>query len=162
MQASPLPEPSLSVCIFFSGLRYHYYSTKMNVGTDSSGYYAFASPGWDASIQYKNAYHFISVPLGLEVQPIKAVPLNVSATLSVQQLLHTNALVYDADRKAYVNDKDAFVKTQLFAEMGLNYALSLGTKKLALGPQISYGLSRLEQNRNKNLFYLRLNTQLHF
>jgi len=156
-----------------SGLQYHYYSTSVKVGqllrqdtVISNGgmldqFYSNTGGGFR---DYTNRYHFLALPLSVEWQAHARVPLFVEAGFSVQQLLSSNALVFDPAARVYYADDAALNRTSLFAHGGLSYAvLSRKGTQLRLGPQLQYGLTRLSRNgSNKHLVSLGLSATLQF
>ena len=157
---------------FSTGLRYNYYSNSMLVGNpvfasaifrsySVSQYFSNNNYG-NASLQsYRNQYHFLSLPLALDWQLLKKYPLNLSTGLSLQYLLQTNGLIFDYNKQAYFHNKNAFNRLQLFSDLGLNYSFPLKKNSIAIGPQLQYGISRLEKdNSNHHLFMYSLKAQL--
>jgi hypothetical protein len=90
--------------------------------------------------------------------------LHLHAGLSVQQLISTNALLFNQSSQIYYADKKAFNKTQLFSSFALSYAVFNGPKtSLLVGPQLQYGISDLEKNTSgKHLFSLGASVQFLF
>ncbi|MGN6401068.1 MAG: hypothetical protein ACTHMD_11480 [Flavisolibacter sp.] len=160
---------------FSTGLQYNYYSSNITVGKmrqDSAVYnYSLAQSfsryylNSGASFKdYHNQYHFISLPVSVDWQVLKKVPLALQAGLSLQQLISTNALLYDAQNNIYFTDKSLFNKTQLFSNLGFSYAIINKEKmSLLIGPQMQYGISKLDKNGSaKHLFSLGITTQILF
>ncbi len=151
---------------FSTGIQYSYYSNTMRIGEDSLSsstgirYYLSATP--NNSSDYKNSFHFISLPVALEWQIFNRLPLNIRGGLSLQQMISSHALVYSASSQAYVSDRKAFNQMQLFSQLGLNYGFRLRNKStLQVGPQIQYGLSKMEKNNgNKHLYQVGLNARI--
>lgn len=141
--------------VFFStGLQYNYYSNTIHVGSRVmqnriiadfavSQYFSNTSA---MQQPYLNQYHFISIPAAMDWQLLKKTPLNFHAGLSLQYLIQTNALRFDYSSQSYFHNKKAFNSTQLFSELALTYSIPLKQKALTLGPQLQYGLSRLEKS----------------
>jgi len=155
--------------IFLStGLQYNYYSNMIEVGTminqntvimdyAVSQFYANRSTIMEP---YKNQYHFICVPAVFEWQLLKKLPLNFDAGFSLQYLAGSNALRFDYTTQSYFHDIDAFNRTQVFSELGLNYSVPLKQKPLTFGPQLQYGLTQLEKdNPEHHLFSFGLKAQ---
>ena len=113
---------------------------------------------------YQNRYHFIGIPLSIDWQVFKTIPLTLQAGLALQQLISTNALFYDARTNVYYSDKDAFKSTQLFSSIGLSYNIfNRSGSSLLLGPQLQYAISNLEKNGSgKHIFSLGLSAQFLF
>ena len=160
---------------FSTGLQYNYYSTKITVGKmrqDSAVYNYSLSQSFSRYYlnsgtsfkDYRNQYHFISLPLTIDWQILKKTPLSLQAGLSLQQLISTNALLYDAQNNIYFSDESSFNKTQLFSNFGFSYVVINKEKiSLSLGPQIQYGITKLDKNSSaKHLFSLGITTQILF
>lgn len=161
---------------FSTGLQYSYYSTRIAVGQMRRQDTVVFASGFTQSVSrfylnsgshftdYQNRYHFIAIPFSVDWKVLRSAPLHLRAGLSVQHLIHTNALLFDKGSRIYYADKAAFNKTQLFSNFGLSYAvLERGKTSLLLGPQLQYGISDLEKNSSgRHLFSLALAAQLLF
>jgi len=161
---------------FSTGLQYNYYSSSMLVGNRVSrdtmlgqynvSQYYLNYPTNNAAItfeSYHNRYHFVSLPLAIDWQLLRKVPLNLSTGLSFQYLVKTNGLMFDFSRQAYFHNKDAFSRFQLFSDLGLTYSIRVKNTSIAVGPGLQYGLSRLEKgNSNHHLFMYGLKAQWSF
>jgi hypothetical protein len=160
---------------FATGLEYQYYSNQMAVGqlrrqdtlvAQSSSRIVnqfYLNSGSDFS-DYHNQFHFIALPVALDWRVLRKAPLHVQAGFSLQQLISTNALIYDGGSGIYYSDNSAFHKMQLFSRLGLSYAV-LNNKKSSfrLGPQLQYGLTRLGKNNSGyHLFSVGLSAQFLF
>lgn len=143
---------------FFTGLQYNYYSNTINVGTvvnqslrvmdfTVAQYYSNAIT---ATHPYRNQYHFVSVPLIVDWQIFKKIPLNFHTGLSLQYLIKTNALRFDYNTQSYFYNKKAFNRIDLVSDFGFDYSVSLKQKPLIFGPDFQYGLSRLEKGNSAN------------
>jgi hypothetical protein len=161
---------------FSAGLQYNYYSTKIAVGQMRRQDTTVFNSGFTQSVSrfylnsgtnftdYLNRYHFITLPLSVDWKVLKKTPLHLHAGVSVQQLISTNALIFDKSSRIYYADKDAFNKTQLFSSFGLSYAVFERSKtSLLLGPQLQYGISDLEKKSSgKHLFSLGISAHCFF
>lgn len=157
---------------FSTGLQYQYYSSNIVVGPKVNSAGSFSRAAVDqfyltsgTNIQnYHNQYHFIGLPVAIDWQMLRNSPLHLHAGLSLQQLLNTNALVFDKTNRIYYPDENAFKKTQVFSDLGISYAVSnKGKTSLLLGPQLQYGITNLEKNTSgKHLFSLGLTARLFF
>lgn len=156
---------------YSTGLRYNYYSTSIAVGARRSGssitvsngtgglittnfFYSTASstPALGSVQTYRNSYHFVSLPFDLEVKLGKK-PLYATAGLSLHYLAASNALVYSPSAYVYYRKKEAFNSFQVFGNAGMYYTFFQNKKNpLQLGPQLSYGLGRLEKASRTYLF----------
>lgn len=153
--AGAIAKKQLSKQTFFSaGLQYNYYSNTIQVGNkinqsrtlmdfSVSNYYTNTAT---ALRPYKNQYHFVSLPVAIDWQLLKKIPLNLHTGLAMQYLVKTNGLVFDYTSQSYFNSKDAFNRMQFFLEPALTYSIPLKQKTLSFGPQLQYGLTRLEKN----------------
>lgn len=159
----------LSKRTFFSaGLQYNYYSNTINVrdkinqntvimDVAVSRYYSNTT---GALQPYRNQYHFISLPVTMDWQILKKKPLNFQAGLSLKYLIQTNGLIFDYNKQAYFNSKQAFNLTQLFSGFGFTYSVRMKQTEWAFGPQLQYGLSRLEKNNSAyHIFFYGLKAQ---
>ncbi len=162
---------------FSTGLQYNYYSNIIAVGQmrrQDTTVYSNASISQSVSRfylnsgtdfkDYQNRYHFIGIPLSIDWQVFKTIPLTLQAGLALQQLISTNALFYDARTNVYYSDKDAFKSTQLFSSIGLSYSIfNRSGSSLLVGPQLQYAISNLEKNGSgKHIFSLGLSAQFLF
>lgn len=160
--------------LFSAGLQYNYYSNSILVGNkiirdtlmrtySVSQYFTNRAANYPSDLKqpYHNHYHFISLPLTIDWQMFKKLPLNFHTGFSVQQMIQTNALIFDFGSQAYYHSNKAFNKTQVFTEYGLSYPVPLNKRFLTVGPQFQYGLTRLEKdNSTHHLFSYGLKAQL--
>lgn len=159
----------LSKRTFFSaGLQYNYYSNTINVrdkinqntvimDVAVSRYYSNTT---GALQPYRNQYHFISLPVAMDWRLLKKKPLNFQAGLSLKYLIQTNGLIFDYNKQAYFNSKQAFNSTQLFSGFGFTYSVRMKQTEWAFGPQLQYGLSRMEKNNSAyHIFFYGLKAQ---
>jgi len=154
---------------FSTGLNYAYYSTIIDRGNVNSGTLNASNGGSNmfsvngAFYNYVNQFHFVGLPVAIDISPVRKLPIYVKGGLAVQQLVSTNALIFDQTSKAYTHNENAYEKTQLFSELGLNYSLRLKNAQLLVGPQISYGISKTEKiYPSRHLFSFGLNAQFLF
>lgn len=159
-----------------TGLQYNYYSTTVTVGQMRRQDTTVFNSGFTQSVSrfylntgtnftgYQNRYHFVTLPVSVDWKVGTKAPLYLQAGLSVQHLIHTNALIFDKSSHIYYEDNNVFNKTQLFSSFGLSYAVyQRNTTALLLGPQLQYGISDLEKNTSgKHLFSLGLTAQFLF
>lgn len=152
--------------IFSTGLQYNYYSNSILVGARVARDTTFSSYsvreyfrnnnfGSTSALEpYRNQYHFLSIPFGLEWQLLKKRPLNFYTGISVQYMVQTNGLIFDYSRQAYFHSKDAFNSVQFFSDLGLTYSMRLKKTSIAVGPQLQYGITRLEKDNPDNHLYM--------
>jgi hypothetical protein len=160
---------------FTTGLEYQYYSNQMAVGqmrrqdtaiAQSAGRIInqfYLNSGSDFK-DYRNQFHFIALPVLFDWRMLRKAPLHLQAGFSLQQLISTNALIYDQGSGIYYSDNSAFNKTQLFSRLGFSYTV-LDNKKtsFSLGPHLQYGLTKVEKNNSGyHLFSLGLSAQFLF
>ncbi|MFL5740033.1 MAG: hypothetical protein ACJ75B_07440 [Flavisolibacter sp.] len=148
---------------FTTGLLYQFYSTKTKVGVAVSNALFNTTASFNAqrtfvntggSMQdYYNKYHFIDLPFDLAYQVHKKIPLFFHGGLSLQQLLKTNALQFNAHSQLYYYDKSAFHHTQIFSELGLDYGIKIGKVQLLTGPAIQYSFTETEKDNNGHHLY---------
>lgn len=156
---------------YSTGLRYNYYSTSIAVGARRSGspitvsngtgglittnlfYSTASSSSAPGSVHtYRNNYHFVSLPFDLEIKLGKK-PLYATAGLSLHYLAASNALVYSPSAYVYYRKKEALNSFQVFGNAGMYYTFFQNKKNpVQLGPQLSYGLGRLEKGSRTYLF----------
>jgi len=146
--------------LLITGITYQYYSNYIQVGTfhDSSNvvspqanqqksvdnFYSNSTTG--ASQQYTNRYHYVSMPIGLEMKMGKKSHFLIETGVVVSRFIASNALQYDYGKGIYYKDNSLFNKTQVLAFAGLAYSLQLKKKAtLLIGPRLQYGLTNLVQ-----------------
>ena len=103
----------------------------------------YRTPVNDSSKEYINKYHF----LGLQSEigwRFSNWPLVLNFGLTYNRLLTTNALIFDSGLPGFYQDKDAFLKNQLFITAGLSIPV-INNKKysLELNPFVEGSLTRV-------------------
>ena len=141
-----------------SGLRYSYYSNRIQVGTYTDTVIAVRNSFSQASSvaavyrgiyhhEYNNRFHFIQLPIQYHLQLNKGVKLPIlwNAGVSVGYLFSTNSLVYDTTAGGiYYRNKDAFNKVQFNLNTGFSFRFGNKSKvQWSLGPELSLGLNKL-------------------
>jgi hypothetical protein len=136
---------------FSTGLQYNMYSTSILVGKkiDSSSRLTSSYSNQYANMgiglqDYTNHYHFIGIPLDMELRILKKI--NLHTGLLVQELVSTDALRYNFSAQLYYNDIHAYKRTQFFSSTGLDYMLSLKNHTVMAGPVLQYGFSSMEKD----------------
>lgn len=155
-----------------TGLQYHFYSTRMQVGQKVQkdtivelnkmveNFYANSGSGFS---DFQNNFHFVSLPVQFDYRIINKLPVDLHLGLSLQQLVHTNALMYSANSNVYYHDSKAFNKTYLFSDVGLEYSFPLAKGfVLKAGPRVSYSHSKVIRASDRHLFSYGMVTQLLF
>lgn len=151
------------------GLDYQYYSTLIKVGQRLQDTLIGLNNsvtrnymGYGPVLQnYSNQYHFISLPVSLEWKTVTHIPLYLEACFSLQQMIHTNGLIFNGSSGNYYADQSGYNKTQLITALGLSYGLLRST--LFIGPQARFGLRTMEKNGASNhLVYAGLQARYFF
>jgi hypothetical protein len=148
---------------FSTGLQYSFFSTRTYTGTRVLNDTIISYSNSQVRLQdyyqngnnnkYINNYHFISLPAAIEYQPLKNVPLSIQAGFSLNQLLSTNALLYNRNSNFQFENDKAWNKTQLHTFSGLQFHF-MKSKSFSFkaGPFLQYSLTRLEKDAGKNQF----------
>ncbi|MCC6287576.1 MAG: hypothetical protein IT249_06800 [Chitinophagaceae bacterium] len=157
--------------------QYSYFSTSREVGSFLNNNGAFTSglnnsarySGYyygNNSVDYKNKYHLLEMPLGIQWQlnkGTKLFPLQLNSGLSAGWLLHSNALHYDKPTGTYYRDESLFNKFQLGLYAGLSAKLFQHSRMpLYIGPYMQYGLSNLVRSSSgtqQNLMSVGIKTE---
>lgn len=159
--------------VLSTGLVYDFYSTKISVGqnitsdtivSQNNNVNRFYANSGSSFSDYRNEFHFVSLPLSFSFPLLSKKPLDFHVGLSLQQLVKTNALLYSPMSQIYYEDKSAFNKTYVFSELGFEYSFIL-SKKIALimGPRLNYSHSRvIKGSSGHHLFSYGLATQIIF
>lgn len=161
-----------------AGVQYNYYTTRLAVGeqknvTATAAMVPYARQSTVApnaylpgtQNDYTNRYHFIQLPVGIEYQVFRGLPLQVHGGVALAHLVTTNALSYDYSVQGYYQNSKDFNATQLHLFTNLTYPLWKGrSKKLDVGPYVQYSLTELQKTAtDKNrLFSTGLRTQVSF
>jgi hypothetical protein len=139
----------------FSGLQYSYASVKIASGslvnqsvafynyslglTTVNSYYAVVN---NRDYNYRNQYHFLEIPLGIEHQFGRRSRLSFSMGVSAAWLFATNALLFNPDSGIYFRHNAYLNRVQWNVLGGLQYRLlRTGNYQLKIGPQFQYGLT---------------------
>lgn len=155
-----------------AGLNYHYYSTKIHVGSHEDNSITVNSiPGQliqarsfyenGRNHNYTNQYHFIELPVLLEYElnTSSRMPFIWEGGFSVAWLLGSDALHYDPLTNTYYQFNKLFNKAQINAVAAIMIGLLLHHYTLQLGPQLEYGLTNLlktSAGTPQHVFYLGL------
>jgi hypothetical protein len=143
---------------FSTGLQYNYGTTRQNVGdkvmdsvlTSGADRNYFYKSG--SSNRYTNKYHFIELPVGIDLQLLRDLPLELHAGFSVTRLIGSNALHYNESSDAYYVNNDRLRKTGISWFTGLSYGLI--ENKLKFGPHIQYSFFPLQRESDNKKTYL--------
>lgn len=158
------------------GMQYHLFSTRMATGAqinrdtviNNNSSYRDLSSYYQTGRQrdYTNNYHFVELPVGIEYQPIRSLPLRLHTGLIVGRLVNTNALVYDRWNNIYYKDNSVLNKTQWQVFGNLNYRIfKTGRGSVHAGPYLQYGfrgLEKVDQGKKYHLFSAGLRTHISF
>jgi Outer membrane protein beta-barrel domain len=144
---------------FSTGLNYAYQSNTIEVGNrvdsvvnfypgslynslGTAGYYAGGS-----TINYKNKFHLIEVPLLFQWSLSKKSPLYFEGGPTVGYLISSNALVYNSNSGAYFTDAAVFNK--LLVSFNAGAGINLAQKKklpFSIGYQFKYSAGSVTKN----------------
>jgi hypothetical protein len=143
-----------------AGLQYSFYSNHLNIGTELPADSAIGTTLSDARQvfrnngnhnQFTNTFHFIELPVGLEYQLFKNIPLHVQHGITISQLVASKALQYDYATNRYYQRSAAVPKTGLSLFTGIDYTiLKERSFSLQAGPHVQYGLQPLFKNLSGN------------
>jgi hypothetical protein len=164
---------------FSTGLTYHFYSTSISVG--KKVYQAdtitrenknvrvenfYQSSNSVETSTRKNNYHFVELPVGLDWQVIKNVPLQLQTGLRIGGLIKTNALHYDGQQGIYYEDEKLFKRTQVSFYAGIFYRiLKINKASLYIGPKAQFQLSNLLKKKSfgeQHLYFTGIETYVSF
>jgi hypothetical protein len=115
--------------------------------------------------KYTNNYHFISLPVAIEYQLLKNIPLSLHAGVSLNRLVSTNALLNNSNSSIQFENDKAWNKTQLHSFSGLQFHFFKNKSfSFKAGPFLQYSLTPLEKNTNRKQFLsvAGLQTQFYF
>lgn len=133
------------------GINYQYFSTKNKVGNQIDSAQAIYFTASQLK-NYNNQFHFLQLPVTFKwrLNPKSSLPLYWDASISISQLINTNALQFRSDRGLYYRDNSVFNKTQI--GIGSSFSATLFSKKafpINIGPYFYYGATKLS---NKGLY----------
>lgn len=115
--------------------------------------------GW-----YNNRYHQLSVPVVLQVQPSRAIPLEIVGGMQLGYLVGGRELRYDTTAKLYYPARPEQQRVQLSLQAGIQYRIATGRRyELLGGPHLNYHLTRLDAahtGRQRHLYAYQLGLQL--
>ena len=135
---------------FNTGLNYLYQSNKLHVGNrvdsaarfDANVYYR---PG--NSVQYRNQFHFLEIPLLFRYQLNDKSKIYVEAGPTLAYLLYSNAIVYNGSTGIYFTNKDIFNRVLLSFDMGAGINLAQRSKlPFSIGYRFKYGVGSIVKN----------------
>ena len=130
---------------FTIGINYKLFTTSIVTGNYTS-LNGVISYGQGNTNRYNNYYHFIEIPLAIQLQVanIKKHPMYFEGGIILSQLVSTNALQYNAGQNKYYIDNSLFNKTIIGLSAGLFINLVSNNKApLLLGPQFYYSASSI-------------------
>jgi hypothetical protein len=159
---------------FNAGAGYYYASTHIQVGQSVEADTMFGTNSSRSVMvdqyyragkieKYTNRFHFIEIPVGINWQVNKKIPLQLETGISIAQLIASNALTFDGSGNYYENIKLLY-KTQFAFNGALNYRLfSIKEKSFYAGPYFKYHLTQMEKNNSgQYLFSAGLGMKLKF
>lgn len=143
-----------------AGLQYGNYSTRSTIGTaidsqviiSNSSTRSLAVDNFytsGAATNYKSRYHFLELPVNLNIQLNKAskIPFIWSVGFTYSYMLSTTALQFDGVSRVYYEDDKLFRKSQWYWQTGLSIGLLSKSKHpINIGPRLQYNTTSLLQN----------------
>lgn len=161
-----------------AGLNYSYYSTRVYIGSKVSAATTLNRVGEQVKVNdyflatgvrneaYKNQYHFVDLPVGVDWKIFKRLPLQLHSGITLSRMVATNALYYSNQQNIFYEDNRVFRKTQVSLFSDLSYrVLKIRSGAFYLGPEVRVGLSNLLKKGaygNQHLFFAGLNTHFDF
>jgi hypothetical protein len=143
---------------FTTGVNYIYASTVQKVGTkfrqdslaqvvkaDESHPYVWSNSSTD---DYINSYHFIEIPVGVDVKAFPSMPIRVHTGVSISRLIASNALQYNQQHDVYFRNNEMLRKTGFNFFAGVSYGLF--RDRLQIGPEFRYSLMPLTDSSGKD------------
>lgn len=165
---------------FTGGLEYVHNTTRREVGREISydlvnlapdqfnnarftGTYNSNMAPAPENTMYTNQYHYLQLPVGVEWQAVKGLPVTVNTGLSVGYMIHTNAIHYKSVSGLYFQDKALFNNLQggIYAGINIKLLQSSGAP-LNVGPVVQYNYTSLTKNvseSKQNFMYAGLKLQ---
>ncbi|HZF64366.1 MAG TPA: outer membrane beta-barrel protein [Chitinophagaceae bacterium] len=139
-----------------TGLYYSYYSTRLPVGTAVSNQTLYLDNNSalatrfyqndSAKSMHINKYHYIELPLGIEYQVLRKVPVYVQHGVAFGYLFFSNAVDYNSRANVYFRDQDALRKMNIQLFSSISYNIVNHNKFVwSAGPQVQYGILGLHK-----------------
>ena len=157
---------------FLIGLNYKKYSSAMMIGGRVDSFVIvsnfnrvneFYRSG--DKIKYKNNFHFIELPVALQIKlgKQKKAPVYFNTGVSISQLLGSNALQFDTRSGAYYSNNALLNKTQVNVSAGFLFSLSGNAKyPFLIGPDMNYSLTKMAKSglfKNRHYSYFGIQVQ---
>ena len=141
-----------------TGVGYDHYSTLLESGRMDSANTLVGSSGNSFSASgtfknYSNKFYFITVPLNIHFQVFKKTPLNLYGGIAFKHMVATNAMEYNHLTYTYSGNINDYIRTQVFSNFGIEYALVNKKNQLLVGPEITYGISKHLQTGSPQHLY---------
>jgi hypothetical protein len=143
---------------FETGLQYSFLSNTVDVGrrrridTVVSNQYGITrvTQYYEKSAEnnFNNKYHFISLPVALNLKLFTNTPVFVHTGIAIQYMISSNGLAYSSQNRIYYHDKKAFNKAQFSTDLGIYYQLACNKKTLTVGPNVQYNWTRLQKDNS--------------
>jgi hypothetical protein len=102
----------------------------------------------DRPSEYRNRYHFIEVPLEVDMKlnQSRKTPLHVNTGVAVSHMLKSNSLHFDGTTGVYYKNDNLVNQTQVALKTGVSVGiLNRTTRPLWIGPSAKYYLSKILQ-----------------
>lgn len=162
-----------------AGIQYAYYSTRQKVGNyktqdttlrfqdkdfNVSGYFSNTVSGYATQANYTNHFHVAELPVSLQYQLVKQLPLFLTAGVSYGRLLNTNALTYDQAAGLLYRNKENNRRNFVNLFAATQFAVvNKKSWKLTVGPVIQYNAVPLQKTGSRShLLFAGLKTGMNF
>lgn len=143
---------------FSAGADYHFASAASLAGSRNSTTQTFYDAGFQSnatvsayynngqSVEYRNKYYLLELPLNVFVQLNKNrnKPISFTAGISPAYLLSSKALYANINQNVYYENKEQFRKLLIMAQAGVQFKVFNTTHfNIAAGPEVRYGLNNM-------------------
>jgi hypothetical protein len=151
-----------------AGLTYHYFSAGIKIKspvaynpyTSALGSVNFSgsASGTQIELEFNNSYHFINLPLLLQVQAFRFKNWNLTFEGGgvFSRFITGTALLFDKSSGQYYEDHSSLRPSQWSVSAGLLAGFRLGHTSWQIGPQWQYALSplmKIQATPNGHLVY---------
>lgn len=149
-----------------AGIQYAYYSTRQKVGNyktqdttlrfqdkdfSVSGYFSNTAGSYASQTTYINHFHVAELPVSLQYQLVKHLPLFLTAGASYGRLLSSNALTYDQASGLLYRNKENNRKHSVNLFAATQFAVvNKKSWKLTAGPMIQYNAVPLQKTGGRS------------
>ncbi|WP_121354432.1 TonB-dependent receptor [Flavisolibacter nicotianae] len=162
-----------------AGIQYAYYSTRQKVGNYKTqdttlrfqdkefivaGYFSNTAAAYASQATYTNHFHVAELPVSLQYQLVKRLPLFVTAGASYGRLLSSNALTVDQSSGLLYLNKENNRKHSFNLFAATQFAVvNKKSWKLTTGPVFQYNAVPLQKTGSRShLLFAGLKTGINF